>query len=76
MSKFQNLENYEYCDKYASIARKLKYASKRAGEYSFIFNTLSKLAAVLSIRAFPSLKPWSPAPPTMADTTSRGRLPA
>lgn len=50
MSKFQNLENYEYCDKYASIARKLKYASNRAGEYSDIFNTLSKLASVLSIK--------------------------
>ena len=51
MSIFQNIEKPEYSAKYLSIARKLKYASKRAGEYSYLFNTLSSLCEVLSIKA-------------------------
>lgn len=51
MSKFQNTEKAEYCDKYVRIARKLKYAAKRAGEYTYLFDTQAKLALVLSIKA-------------------------
>ncbi|MBR5472384.1 MAG: hypothetical protein IKU82_00190, partial [Clostridia bacterium] len=50
MSIFQNTEKAEYSDKYISIARKLKYASKRAGEYSYLFDTLSSLCDVLAIK--------------------------
>ncbi|MBQ7935804.1 MAG: beta-N-acetylhexosaminidase [Clostridia bacterium] len=50
MSIFQNIEKEEYCKKYSSIARKLKFASKRAGEYSYLFNTLSSLCDLLSIK--------------------------
>lgn len=50
MSIFQNTEKTEYCDKYIKIARKLKYASKRTGEYAFLFDTLAKLCDVLSIK--------------------------
>lgn len=50
MSKFLNLEKPEYCQKYAAISRKLKSAGKRAGEYAYLFDTMSKLTAVLSIK--------------------------
>ena len=50
MSVFQNTEKEEYCKKYASIARKLKLASKRAGEYSYLFDTLSSLCDLLSVK--------------------------
>lgn len=50
MSIFQNTEKEEYCKNYSSIARKLKYASKRAGEYSYLFNTLSSLCDLLSLK--------------------------
>lgn len=50
MSKFQNIERSEYCDKYIKIARKLKYAAKRTGEYSYLFDTLAKMCEVLSIK--------------------------
>lgn len=51
MSIFQNLEKAEYADAYASFARKLKNASKRTGAYAYIFETLSKLCAVLAIKS-------------------------
>lgn len=38
-------------ERYAAISRKLRFASKRVGEYSYLFDTLSKLCAVLSIKA-------------------------
>ena len=50
MSIFQQDEKPEYAQSYASIARKLKNAAARAGEYSYIFDTLSKLSAVLAIK--------------------------
>ena len=50
MSIFQNTEKLEYVEKYTAIARKLKYASKRAGEYAYLFNTLSSLCNLLSIK--------------------------
>lgn len=50
MSIFQNAEKEEYCEKFISIARKLKYAAKRAGEYSYLFDTLSSLCSLLSIK--------------------------
>ena len=50
MSIFQNTEKAEYCDKYASIARKLKLASKRAGEYGYLFDNLAGLCKVLSVK--------------------------
>ena len=43
MSIFQNTEKAEYCEKFASIARELKLASKRAGEYAYLFDNLSSL---------------------------------
>ncbi len=51
MSKFLNLEKAEYRQKYATISRKLKSAKKRAGDYAYLFDTLSKLTAALSIKA-------------------------
>lgn len=50
MSIFQSQEKPEYKDKYVSFARKLKYASNRTGEYSYLFDTLSKLCNVLAIK--------------------------
>lgn len=50
MSIFQNTEKPEYCAKYASIARRLKSAAKRAGEYSYLFNTLSSLCELLAVK--------------------------
>lgn len=50
MSVFQNTEKAEYADTYASLARKLKNAASRAGSYAYIFETLSKLCAVLAIK--------------------------
>ena len=50
MSIFQNTEKSEYCEKYVAIARKLKYASKRAGEYSYLFDNLSSLCKLLSVK--------------------------
>ncbi len=50
MSIFQNTEKTEYCEKYTLIARKLKSAAKRAGEYSYLFDTLACLCKVLSIK--------------------------
>ena len=51
MSIFQNTEKAEYCEKYNAIARKLKYASKRAGEYGYLFDTLASLCKLLSVKA-------------------------
>ncbi len=50
MSIFQNTEKAEYCEKFASIARKLKLASKRTGEYSYLFDNLSSLCKLLSVK--------------------------
>lgn len=50
MSIFQNAEKAEYCEKYTAIARKLKYASKRAGEYAYLFDTLASLCDLLSVK--------------------------
>ncbi len=50
MSIFQNTEKPEYCEKFASFARKLKLASKRAGEYSYLFDNLSSLCKLLSVK--------------------------
>ena len=50
MSIFQNSEKAEYSEKYTAIARKLKYASKRAGEYSYLFDTLASLCTLLSVK--------------------------
>ena len=50
MSIFQNTEKPEYCAKYASVAKKLKKAAKRAGEYSYLFNTLSSMCDLLAIK--------------------------
>ena len=50
MSIFQNTEKEEYCEKFKAIARKLKYASKRAGEYSYLFETLTSLCTLLSVK--------------------------
>lgn len=50
MSIFQNIEKAEFAATYTSFARKLKNASKRVGEYAYIFETLSKLCAVLAIK--------------------------
>ena len=50
MSIFQNTEKSEYSEKYAAIARKLRFASKRAGEYAYLFNTLEKLCKLLSVK--------------------------
>lgn len=49
-SIFQNTEKAEYAKKYASMARRLNLAVKRAGEYGYLFDTLSKLCAVLSVK--------------------------
>lgn len=37
--------------KYASYARRLKNAAKRAGEFSYLFDTASKLCSALSVKA-------------------------
>lgn len=50
MSIFQNTEKAEYCEKFSSIARKLSFASKRAGEYAYLFDTLAKLCRLLEIK--------------------------
>ncbi len=50
MSIFQNTEKTEYSEKYASVARRLNLAAKRAGEYEFLFDTLAKLCRVLEIK--------------------------
>ncbi len=50
MSIFQNTEKEEYCEKYLKLARKLKSASKRAGEYSYLFETLAALCNALSLK--------------------------
>lgn len=50
MSIFQTQEKPEYKDKYISFARKLKYTAKRTEEYSYLFDTLSKLCNVLAIK--------------------------
>ena len=51
MSIFQNTEKAEYAKTYAALSRKLKNAAKRAGTYDYLFETLSKLCAVLSIKS-------------------------
>lgn len=50
MSIFQNTEKAEYCEKFASIARKLKLASRRAGEYGYLFDNLASLCKLLSVK--------------------------
>jgi hypothetical protein len=50
MSIFQNTEKPEYCAKYASLARRLKSASKRAGEYGYLFNTMSSMCDLLALK--------------------------
>ncbi len=50
MSIFQNTEKSEYCEKFASIARRLNLASKRTGDYAYLFETLAKLCRVLEIK--------------------------
>ena len=42
-------ENREY-DRFAKMARRLSLAAKRTGEYGYLFDTLSKLCAVLSLK--------------------------
>lgn len=49
-SIFQNTEKAEYAEKYAKMARRLSLAAKRTGEYGYLFDTLSKLCAVLSLK--------------------------
>lgn len=51
MSIFQSEEKAAHAEKYASLARKLKNAAGRSGEYAYVFETLSKLCAVLAIKA-------------------------
>ena len=51
MSIWQKNERPEHAQYYASVARKLKNAAVRAGEYAYIFDTLSKLCAVLAIKS-------------------------
>lgn len=50
MSIFENTEKTEYSKSYASFARRLRSATKRAGEYSYLFTTLKKLCDVLAIK--------------------------
>ena len=50
MSQFLNLEKEEYGRTYASLARKLKLAAGRAGEYAYLFENLSALCRVLEIK--------------------------
>lgn len=50
MSMLLNTEKEEYCKKYASVARKLKRAAKRAGEYAYLFESLAALCDVLSVK--------------------------
>ena len=41
----------EYAKKYASYARKLKNASKRAGEFAYLFESAAALCRVLSVKS-------------------------
>ena len=50
MSIAQQTEKHEYAAAYASLARKLKNAAGRAGQYAYLFDTLSTLCAVLAIK--------------------------
>ena len=50
MSQFLNLEKEEYARTYASLARRLKLAAGRVGEYSYLFENLSKLCRVLELK--------------------------
>lgn len=49
-SIFQNTESEDYARSYASVARRLNLAAKRAGEWSYLFDTLSKLCALLAMK--------------------------
>lgn len=49
-SIFQNTENEEYAKTYASFARRLQLAAKRTGEWGYLFDTLSKLCALLAVK--------------------------
>ena len=51
MGQFDTAIQPSETKKYASYARKLKNAAKRCGEYGYLFETLSKLCAVLSYKA-------------------------
>ena len=51
MSILETASRPEYGKKYASFARRLKNASSRAGEYSYLFDTASALCRVLSKKA-------------------------
>ncbi|MBQ3074682.1 MAG: beta-N-acetylhexosaminidase [Clostridia bacterium] len=50
MSQFLNLEKEEYARTYASLARRLSLAAKRAGEYSYLFENLAALCRVLELK--------------------------
>lgn len=50
MSQFLNLEKEEYARTYASLSRRLSLAAKRAGEYAYLFENLSKLCRVLELK--------------------------
>lgn len=50
MSQFLNLEKEEYARTYASLARRLKLAAGRTGEYSYLFENLSRLCRVLELK--------------------------
>lgn len=50
MSQFLNLEKEEYARTYASLARKLKLAAKRTGEYAYLFENLAALCRVLELK--------------------------
>ena len=49
-SIYQNTETEEYAKSFASMARRLNLAVKRAGEYGYLFDTLAKLCALLSLK--------------------------
>ncbi len=51
MGQFDTAVQATESKKYASYARKLKNAAKRCSEYAYLFDTLSKLCAVLSYKA-------------------------
>lgn len=51
MGIFDSATPENACKQYTSIARKLRNAAKRTGEYSHIFDTASKLCAVLALKS-------------------------
>lgn len=51
MGLFDNIVGPEDGKKYASYARRLKNAAKRAGEYAYLFEAAAKLCSALSIKA-------------------------